>query len=204
MIFDLAIVEDSGTFWTVTGVIKNTMDQLVERHERPLRLSFMSQKIIRDALQDGKLVHITKKMQYDEVLPVDIEVIDVAQTTDPLAAAKQAAISSVRVHVIPEISKIAGLTLYSFIVLNNDLASAGYFITDKNREEMYINVLETGDETLIQKLEDYLNARDEIDRVAFIERRFNTFRRDITNATTVEEVDTTRDQFMAFLYNAMK
>lgn len=204
MIFDLAIVDDSGTHWTVTGVIKNTMEQLVERQERLLRLSFVSQKLIRDALQEGKLVHITKKMQYDEVHPVDITIIEPAQLPDPLLATKQSAIAGVRVHIIPEITKVAGLTLYAFMVLNNELASAGYFITDKNREETYINILEAGDEELIQKLDEYLNVRDEVERASFLERRFSAFRRDVNKAATIEEVNSIKDQFMTFLYNAMK
>lgn len=50
----------------------------------------------------------------------------------------------------------------SFMTLNNKFASKNIFITDDNKEEQYIKVIESGDESLIQDLETYINLRDRI------------------------------------------
>lgn len=42
------------------------------------------------------------------------------------------------------------------------LADRGFIITDDNREEKYLEILETGNEELIDLLENYLVIRDEI------------------------------------------
>lgn len=201
MIYELAVVEDHGTHWAVLNVTKNTLDNLANRDERLLKLSYVSYKLINDALIEGKQVKITKTLTTDEVLPHEIEIMSSDAVLDKLQAAKDAAIAKVRVIVTPELSKIAGLALYSFTVLNNDLASQGYFITDKNREEMYLTILETADESLIQKLEDYLNYRDEIDRVASLERKFSTFRSSLRDARTVDDVHTLETQFVADFFS---
>jgi hypothetical protein len=50
----------------------------------------------------------------------------------------------------------------SFMMLNNKFASKGIFITDENKEEEYIKVIESGDISLIEDLETYINLRDKI------------------------------------------
>ncbi len=96
--------------------------------------------------------------------------------------------------------KIAGLTLYGFMVLNNDLINAGYAITNENREEKYLQILETGDEKLISKLEDYLNYKDEIEKVAYLERKFSKFKNDVLSSSTVEDVIELTNKFLENFY----
>jgi hypothetical protein len=50
----------------------------------------------------------------------------------------------------------------SFMLLNNKFSNKGIFITDDNKEECYIKIIETGDESLINDLEQYITLKDEI------------------------------------------
>lgn len=50
----------------------------------------------------------------------------------------------------------------TFMMLNTKFASKGIFITEDNKEESYIKIIETGDETLITDLENYLLLMDQI------------------------------------------
>jgi len=99
----------------------------------------------------------------------------------------------------PTLASIAGLTMYGFIVLNNDLVNAGYAITNDNREEKYLAILETGDEALINKLEDYLNYKDEIERVAQLERKFAKYVTEINNAL-IEDIEGIQNKFLEDFY----
>jgi hypothetical protein len=201
MIYDLAIVEDRGPYWRVVNVQQNTLDNQATTEERVLRLSYMSARLITDALLSGKIVHIPKTLRTTEVLPGEFTVIDL-EKTDDMQEYRNAAIIKVRMLVTPELSKISGFALYGFMILNNDLSSAGYFITDSNREEKYLEILETGDEKLIQKLEDYLNYKDEIGTVANLERRFSAFRSEIRQASTKEEVKEIEERFLEKFYTS--
>lgn len=202
MIFELAIVEDRGSYWHVTNVTKNTLDNLANRAEKMLKLSYSVYQIIQQALIDGKQVRINKTMTTDEVLPWEVIVVtqDADDQTTTLQAVKDASIIKIRMLITPELSKIAGLTLYGFMVLNNDLVNAGYAITNENREEQYIKILETNDESLITKLEDYLNYKDEIEMVANLERRFSAFKSKIKEAVSTEEVSQLEQTFLETFY----
>jgi hypothetical protein len=54
------------------------------------------------------------------------------------------------------------LDFVTFMQLNNKFAAIGIFITEKNKEEKYIEIIETGDETLIEDLEQYITLLDNI------------------------------------------
>lgn len=47
-----------------------------------------------------------------------------------------------------------------FMMLHDKLAYRGYIITSENRDEMYIKILETGDEELFEILEKYIRYLD--------------------------------------------
>lgn len=200
MLYELALVEDRGSHWFVTNVTRNTLDNLAEEGETVLKLSANSFKIISDAINASKAVHITKTRMASEVLPMEIEVLDHI-SNDPLEEARKAALIKVRMLVTPELAKISGFALYGFMMLNNDLSNAGYFITNDNREEKYLSILETGQEDLITKLEDYLNYKDEIENVAHLERKFSKFKKDLRVATTVEDVQGIQDRFLEKFYS---
>ena len=54
------------------------------------------------------------------------------------------------------------LDLITFMLLNNKFANNGFFITDENKEEKYIEIIETCDEQLIEDLEKYIFLLDKI------------------------------------------
>ncbi|CBJ94218.1 hypothetical phage protein [Campylobacter phage CPt10] len=61
-------------------------------------------------------------------------------------------------------TKIPQYTYFRFQYLNNIFASMGYFITEKNREEIYIKILETDDDALIANLEEYLKIVNQLNQ----------------------------------------
>jgi len=134
----------------------------------------------------------------DEVMPGEVRYITIGEEDD-IANHRNAALAKVRMLANPTLASIAGLTMYGFIVLNNDLVNAGYAITNDNREEKYLAILETGDEELINKLEDYLNYKDEIERVAQLERKFSKYVTEINNAP-LEDIEGIQNKFLEDFY----
>lgn len=198
IIYELAIVEDHGSYWQVTNVTKNTLDSLANRNESVLKLSYMAYKRIEEALLAGHIVHIPKKLTTDEVRPGELTITSLGNV-NPLKYKRNASIIKIRMLVTPELAKISGFALYGFMVLNNDMIDAGYAITSNNREEKYLEILETGDEDLINKLEDYLNYKDEIERVTQLERKFSKFQREINN-TSEENIGNLEQTFLEEFY----
>ena len=55
----------------------------------------------------------------------------------------------------------------SLMLIQNNFMSKGIFVTDNNKEECYIKIIETGEETLINDLERYITLKDEIKKIEF-------------------------------------
>ena len=198
MIYEVASVEDRGSYWYVTGVTESSLFT-ADTKENFLKLSYVSAKLIKDAIVAGHEVRIGKPLRGAEVLPADVKILKTE--VDDIVSIKENAIKRVRMLINPEMASTSGLTFYGFMCLNNDLADKGIFITDENRESKYLSILETGDEKLIGKLEEYLNYRDEIARVASLHKAFEQFRKDVNNETDENAITKLSDEFMETFYS---
>lgn len=196
--YELASVQDRGSYWYVTGVTKTSLDT-ADREEDYLKLSFVAYKLIQDAIMEGHEVRINKPLYTNEVLPGEVKILKVAQ--DDIVEIRSSAIKRVRIIINPELASVSGLAFYGFTCLNNELADKGFFITDENRESKYLAILETGDEKLIQKLEDYLNYRDEISRVASLHKNFEAFRKNVMAETDKDKITKLADDFLTDFYS---
>ena len=70
------------------------------------------------------------------------------------------------------------------MMLNNKFANQGIFITDDNREECYIKIIEAGNESLIADLEKYLEIKD---KVTVIEMRKKEYDDILNNLRTLSD-----------------
>ena len=198
MLYDLAMVDDRGSYWEVNGVTPNTLSNL-DLDANFLKLSAVSSEIIKKAMTDGDAVRIYKPLFAKEVIPTDIKIIK--NDESDIQSVQNATIKRVRMLVNPELASVSGLTYYGFMCLNNELADKGFFITEDNREAKYLAILETGDEKMIEKLEQYLNYRDEISRVSALHKRFEELRKNILNEDNSEVITKIANDFMDDYYS---
>lgn len=196
--YEVAVVEDRGGYWEVVNVTTGAL-ATADEAERILRLSHISYKKIEKAIRDGNRVKITKPVQFQEVLPNEIEVLEI--DANDIKHNREHAVKRVRSIVTPELASISGLSMYGFICLNNELSDKGFFITDGNREAKYLEILETGDEALINKLETYLNYRDEIARVAYLNVNFDNFRNKVNAESDPKQLIELADTFLEDFYS---
>jgi len=187
MIFELAIVEDRGTYYLVTGVTKSSFDGLANREDKVLKLSYNSYQKISEALGANKKVTISKELMTDEVLPDEITISE--DEVDDLDIYKKVTMQKINKKLSYFMTKLSSLDILSFTVINNELASKGYVITNDNREEQYIKIIETDDEKLIDKLEEYLIILDKVTSVIDFDNMCRTFLENIKNAKNTKEVD---------------
>ena len=78
------------------------------------------------------------------------------------------------------------LDFVTFMQLNNAFAAKGIFITEKNKEEKYIEIIETGDENLIQDLEQYIML---LDNIKMIQKKKEEYCQVIDNLKHVQNYD---------------
>lgn len=192
--YEQAIVTsaENDTFKQVVGLTLNIYETDLKEDEILVNLSFVAYKMIDRGILGNKLVYIMSELMGNEVQPWEVTVVDELSLGDY----KKSAVIKIRGLINPIISKVSGLSLYGFMMLNNELNAKGFAIYEDNREETYLKILETGDDELITKLEDYLNYKDEIERVAQLERQFTGTIKDIESADDINDVIGIENAFM--------
>ncbi len=97
-------------------------------------------------------------------------------------------------------NRIAGLSVatsffevYEFIAVTGILASQGVFITDENREETYLKIINTGNEELINALEKYLEIKDNMDKIFRKYKNTIDFMKRVEQATSSDELKVMMD-----------
>lgn len=91
------------------------------------------------------------------------------------------------------------LDFVTFMQLNNEFANKGIFITEKNKEEKYIEIIETGDEKLIQDLEKYIIL---LDNIKIIQKKKEEYSEVIDNLKHIQnynDIDTVNSIVESYL-----
>ena len=147
--------------------------------------------VIKSNLAAGKTVRMPKNIT--ELTPSDL-IID--NGLSELTIAKMNA----RAKLDSIINKYAGsvhnMYFFDFSVLNNTLLTKGYYITDENKEEKYLEILQTADESLINLLQDYLESLAKISEYYALHKAYKQSILAIEDASDVQEVNNNREAFL--------
>ena len=143
-------------------------------------------------LSENKLVRIPKN-----VFPLNPGDLIVMNGLDELSAEKNVAFSHISNVVNRRISSLFNMYFFEFTILNNRLTSKGYSITEENKEEKYLEILETADESLISLLQSFLEVQA---KIAEYQNLFDQFKKtmvDIDETAEISEVIFIKNQFLA-------
>lgn len=224
--FELLLVKDQGNFWEVIGITYSNA-LLVEPECATLRATLFAIEDCKQALASGKKITISKTIEYSEVQPNDL----IIEVLDELNRCKQHAINEVAARMHQALFAINVIDLMDYLNCYINLLNSGYYITDKNREDKYFEIIEASQEIeepemlsddasfedeqryIEQKqkydnaqndlstLEKYLNAYDKLTHVKHITDFLTETRTKIEKASTIEEVNTHINIFRSNLAN---
>jgi hypothetical protein len=131
-------------------------------------------------------------------LPLSVDDLTIVNVT-PLKAAKVKAYSNIASQINNRLmSNLIFLNIYKFILTDNKLKNGGYFVTDENREQIYLDIVNNGDQNYIRALEEYLDAKDRMETDFWFGNKFLQFEDALRAATTVQEVKDLHDTAMGF------
>jgi hypothetical protein len=91
-----------------------------------------------------------------------MEQVEEIDTSTYAGKAVKACRNKVRGVMDGELLTFSLLDFVSLMLLNNKFLDKGIVITDDNKEECYIKIIEMGEESLIDDLEKYINLKDSI------------------------------------------
>jgi|SaaInlStandDraft_5_1057022.scaffolds.fasta_scaffold00722_21 hypothetical protein len=195
-VYEVASIEDIGTEWQLTGVVVSDTQFLDTAGGFYMRLSAVTADILQQMLEDGHTVVIPKSTDLSgpELQPGDLQI---TESTEGIERVRNSAISSARTRMYQRFTTLNVVVLFNYMEGNNVLQDAGYNITDANREENYLAILNTGNTALIQQLEEYLEAKDQLSAKRFLWEQYKIFKTAVLASETEEEVETLRTQFFS-------
>lgn len=202
-------------FYEVVAI--QPIDSLIQDDSKDLlKASHITLMIVKDALKCGKKILIPKNLQYSEVKPSDLSILDI---DDKLTLVKTSAKRYVLNLLNDNITKVNILNVIDYMQCYMKLMNSGIFITDDNREDKYFEIIEASqsceepkqlDENAsfeqqyeysvakskyeksqdnLKTLETYLNAYDQLSMVNFMHKFLHSMLDDIDNANAIEDVD---------------
>lgn len=183
MVYDVADVNDCGEYYSINFITKNT-GQFLREGSTYFPVSNVVAEEATKAVQEGKIVTFPKGLK-TEVTISDLSIQDV----DGLKLKQNLAIVRKRNELSAAISPLNGFDFFNFFMCNNILASNGYFITNGNREEKYIEIINTGNQELIMALEEYLTSIDRMNIPNYQYKKFKKFEEDVLMCESEEEVE---------------
>ncbi len=192
-IYEMAAVTDCDKYYEVEYLTQANSDKF-ETNKKFLGLSYSANLLIKDALAKDYTIRISSDYKNIDVQPHDLIIIE--NTLNDLENEKKLYTKKIRQLVTHEQANVSGLMMYQYININNILCDKGFFIHDNNKEEVYLKILETGDEDLIDRLEEYLNARDVISRSSFLENKYQKYFLKMKEVQTIEDV---KEQYTEFI-----
>lgn len=134
---------------------------------------------------------------YDGLLTVEDLIVE---KLDALSSEKEKKKNEGRKLITSRIHISSVFDAVEFILANNFLMERGYIITNNNRTEKYLEIVETGDEELLEMLEIYLETRDSLYISFSWNRLYKNFERDMERASNLKEVENVWKEFVASLY----
>jgi hypothetical protein len=142
-------------------------------------------------MNDSAADKILKYIDEEKIVRIDLNTkeIDIKGNSDSfenfIYGSKQEEIATIlRNDFLGKVDAHINIDLIIYNQTMLELADAGYIITDKNREEKYLEILETGDESLIDLLEQYLVLKD---KITFIISQKKTYNNIIEKLRTLNE-----------------
>lgn len=147
-----------------------------------------------DPLRKGYQVKVSDRLKEDKNGSVSLEDFEVKKPSE-FEELRCQEISRTYDRFGATISKQSILRHYIYFATAILLSERGFLITDDNREEKYLEIINTGDEFLLKTLEDYLEARDNLTTLAISYKEFQEYVRRVQAAETIEDIEKIKEDF---------
>jgi len=198
-IYHIAIFEEvDNELNQIINIEASSQRDLLGLTHNSVGVNNITAQLAASALSSKEPIFFRKDYKSIELMPNDLIL---GYDKVDLNILKNKYLSDARYYMSHQQAIVTGIMMYDFICINNELIDKGFIITEDTREEIYIEILETEDEELIERLEQYLNAKDNIEKASFLEKEYQKFYREIKQAELEEDVIKIGDDFLKRLSN---
>lgn len=187
------IVHDKGDTMQITGGTIQPDD--FKADETVLVMPFKDRPLY------DKIINLLKtaKVEYQKPLHGKLMEEDLMITKyNPLDVYRWNTLTKGRNYITSRLPATSFFDFFDFINSNNVLLNAGFIITDENRTKKYLEIVETGDDKLIDALDDFLTAKDNIFTASGFYKTWRQFEKNIEMADSQAEMDNLYKDFVNY------
>jgi len=185
-------INDLGNFWNINNISLGDKTQIEDHSMGLYEISEDLYYLLKDTLNKN-IIKIDKTKDIKIALSNEDFILEEKSALNRI---KEVAFSKALEMVNGRINNRIIFDFFEFTILNNYFSSLGFIITEENREEKYLEIINTGESDKIEKLEKYLLSLDELNFSLNWYRKFKEFEKNLNQASTEEEIKT-------LLYNYM-
>lgn len=189
MNYDVACVEDLGDKLRVKYV-DNYENAMMKNDGVYVKISNTAADVINTAVRNGSLVYLPKNVN-GELSFIDVVITEV----DDLQKDIRIFLCEIYGRVNYQQFFVSAMDYFEYLNVFADLATLGIFVTNDNREEKYLEIIETGNEKLISKLETYLEKKDLLEGLSYAYNRSKLYERRAMECESKEQLDEVIEEF---------
>lgn len=190
------IIFDRSDLWQITGTtIIPDGYEVSEKNDGVFDASHYHMKVVFSFVKDNLE---TNKIFMPKNFEGNLTINDLILIPyDMLEVKKSRMINKGKDVLVKKSSFVEVFSSVEFIILNNYLLDKGFVITDENRHDKYLEIIETGDIEIIERLESYLKCRDEIMLNYTFYAFFREFRLTVEKAEDDDDLNKAWKEFVA-------
>ena len=146
--------------------------------------------ILKHQLNSGKYITIKKELADNpKSKDIPLENFKLAEPVE-LEMKKSAARAKVHQRISAYTALLSAFDILEFFMITGKLQAMGFNVMDNSKkEEIYLSIIETGNEDLITDLERFLEIKDIFDKMMIKYRGLKQYFREISECDTEEELN---------------
>jgi hypothetical protein len=187
-IFSAQLVERGG-YYQVTNVYFKEIKFIIPEAKYVLLANEDALKL-KNELNHGKFIKINKEFidSHNPDSPCSIEQFKIVEP-DSLQQKKAVEKARCNQRLAVSTAVLTAFEIFQFFVITSKMQTHGFnLFDDNNKEETYLNIINTGDEKLINELEKFLEIKDKFDRIVERHNFVNQYFTEIDDCDSEEEL----------------
>jgi hypothetical protein len=196
-----AQISEFGEFYQINNIIFSDAKYILP-NAKYIALPNQVALKLKYELNNGKLITIKKELA-DNPKSKDIPLDDFEiKEPDTLAMKKSSVKAKAKQRISAYTALINAYDMFEFFIISAKLQAGGFNIFDPDKkEEVYLSIIETGNEYLISELERFLETKDTFEKMMRKYRNIKQYFREIDDAETDEELKDVIESNKGWLIN---
>lgn len=159
-------------------------------------ISDMAKSFIEMTREESEsLVAIKKVALLSDRIEITDVIVDKKFKSTDLIVARNEINRKIFVRLTRMMSPEVFMAMYEFNILNSKFISMGFNITQENRQEIYLKIIDQDSDELLDDLELYLKSKNIVDNMYTFYRSYRKLQSDLKYCSTAEEANKLYDEY---------